>query len=136
MGLNVLVVDDSATMRSMVGRTVRMTGLAVSEIHEAANGQEALDILEREWIDVVLADINMPVMDGLEMIDHVRRKPEWADMPIIVISTESSQTRIEQINRKGVGFIHKPFTPEAVRDILLRVVGDVEMETSENAGEF
>ena len=123
MALNVLVVDDSATMRSMVTRTLEMTGLPMGKVHQAANGREGLEVLEREWVDIVFVDINMPVMGGMEMIDAVRKKPECAHLPIVVISTESSQTRIEEVQSKGVRFIHKPFTPECVREVMQELTG-------------
>ncbi len=125
MAFNVLVVDDSATMRSMVARTLRMTGLPLGELYEGANGRDGLDVLERAWVDIVFVDINMPVMNGLEMIDNVRRKPEFASLPIVVISTESSQTRIEEVERKGVRFVHKPFTPERIREVMQDLMGIV-----------
>ncbi|HOW17862.1 MAG TPA: response regulator [Phycisphaerae bacterium] len=123
MALNVLIVDDSATMRHMVARTLQMSGLALGNVAEATNGREGLDVLEREWIDVIFVDINMPVMGGIEMIDAVRRKPELANLPIVVISTESSQTRIEEVRRRGVRFVHKPFTPECVREVIQDLTG-------------
>ena len=123
MGLNVLVTDDSATMRAMIAKTLQMSGLPVTELHEASNGKEGLEVLDKQWIDVVLVDINMPVMDGMEMIDRIRAHPNLSKTPIVVVSTESSETRIREIQEKGVAFIHKPFTPEAVRDVLVKLLG-------------
>jgi len=107
----------------MVGRTLEMSGLALGRVAEAANGREGLEVLDREWIDVLFGDINMPVMGGIEMIDAVRARPELANLPIVVISTESSQTRIEEVRRKGVRFVHKPFTPECVREVIQDLTG-------------
>jgi two-component system, chemotaxis family, chemotaxis protein CheY len=126
MALNLLIVDDSATMRQMVSRTLQMSGLPVGTVHQASNGREGLDLLEHEWIDLVFVDINMPVMNGMEMIDAVRAKPAFADLPIVVISTESSETRIEEVRSRGVKFIHKPFTPERVREIVQSMVGVIQ----------
>jgi len=123
MALNVLIVDDSATMRRMVARTLEMSGLALGRVAEAANGREGLEVLDREWIDVLFVDINMPVMGGIEMIDAVRARPELVSLPIVVISTESSQTRIEEVRRKGVRFVHKPFTPECIREVIQDLTG-------------
>jgi two-component system chemotaxis response regulator CheY len=125
MALNVLLADDSATMRAMVGRVIQMCGVPINRLYEAANGREGLDVLEKEWIDVVIVDINMPVMGGMEMIDEIRKKPDFAKLPVIVVSTESSQTRIDEIQSKGIEFIHKPFTPEQVRKVLVKVMGDM-----------
>jgi two-component system chemotaxis response regulator CheY len=125
MGLNIFVADDSATMRAMVTKTIQMTGLPVTKFCHASNGQEGLEVLEKEWVDVVLVDINMPVMDGMEMIERIRKNPDFQKLPIVVISTESSQTRIEEVRAKGVEFIHKPFTPEAVREVLVKLLGEI-----------
>lgn len=130
MSLNVLLVDDSSTMRAMVARTLAMSGLSLGAVHQASNGREGLDVLDREWVDLVLVDINMPVMNGLEMIGELRRKPELAKLPVIVVSTESSQTRIQQVQaQQGVCFIHKPFTPETVREVIEQLVEGLEHAT-------
>lgn len=126
MGLNVLVVDDSATMRSMVKRTLEMSGVPIKSFFDASNGREALDKLEEEWVDLVLLDINMPVMNGMEFIDEMMKDPTFNEIPVVVVSTESSDTRINEIEKKGVAFIHKPFTPEAVQKVLIDLIGDLE----------
>lgn len=123
MPLNVLVVDDSAVVRTMIVRTLRMAGLDIGEVHEAGDGQAGLDTLEQHWVDVVFADLNMPGMNGEQMIDHIRANPTWADLPLIVVSTEGSQTRIKRLEEKKARFIHKPFTPEAVRSVVNQTLG-------------
>jgi len=124
MAVNVLVVDDSGVMRSMIAKTIKLSGLNLGEIHQAANGQEGLEALNRNWIDLVIADINMPVMNGEEMIDRMQAYPDFKDIPIVVVSTEGSQTRVERLQDKGVRFIHKPFTPEVIRDTIKKFLGD------------
>jgi len=123
MSLNVLVIDDSSVMRSMIIKTLNLCGIPIGEIYEAANGEEGLTELENNWIDLALVDINMPVMNGEEMIKRVRQNSEIADLPIIVVSTESSETRIDELLAMGVKFIHKPFTPESLREIIIDTVG-------------
>ncbi len=122
MEFNILVVDDSAVMRAMIIRTLRLCGVPFAEIHEAGNGAEALELLNRSWIDLVLADINMPVMDGVEMIEKMRANAATSDIPVLVISTESSETRLGRIGG-AAGFIHKPFTPEAIRESIIKAMG-------------
>ncbi len=122
MVLNVLVVDDSNVMRAMIIKTMRMSGLPIGKILQAANGQEGLDTLRRHWIDLVVVDINMPVMNGEEMLDNMRINPEMKDLPVIVISTEGSEARIERLLHKGALFIHKPFSPETIRDTAQRII--------------
>ncbi len=123
MSLNVLVVDDSSVMRAIIIKTLRLSSLPLGEIHQAANGEEGLQVLDSNWIDLALVDINMPIMDGEEMIDRVRQNPDIADLPVIVVSTESSKTRIEILLKKSNGFIHKPFTPEGLRETIINVTG-------------
>ena len=123
MHFNVLVVDDSAVMRQMILRTLRMCGLPLGEVHEAEHGEAALACLRSAWVDLMLLDINMPVMNGEEVIDHLRADHETADLRIIVVSTERSDARIERLAAKGIAFVHKPFTPEELRDVILRITG-------------
>jgi two-component system, chemotaxis family, chemotaxis protein CheY len=123
VSFNILVVDDSAVMRAMIIRILRLTGLSLGEIYEAPNGQEGLKVLDDKWVDLALVDINMPVMNGEEMIDNIRNSKTIADLPIIVVSTESNIERVEKIRRKRVEFVHKPFTPEALRKTVLQLTG-------------
>ena len=123
MVFNVLVVDDSAVMRGMIIKTLRLSGLPMGDVHEAGNGQEGLRALRKHWIDLALVDINMPVMNGEELIDQIRQEPELASVRIIVVSTESSAARIDALRQLGAEFVHKPFTPETLRDTVLRVTG-------------
>ncbi|MBN1571528.1 MAG: response regulator [Acidobacteria bacterium] len=123
MSFNILVVDDSAVMRAMIIRILRLTGLSLGEVYEAPNGREGLKVLDEKWVDLALVDINMPVMNGEEMIDSVRNNQTMADLPIIVVSTESNMERVESIRRKNVEFVHKPFTPEVLRKTVLQLTG-------------
>jgi two-component system chemotaxis response regulator CheY len=132
MALNILVVDDSSVMRAMIIKTLRLSRLPLGKVHEATNGQEALKVLDGNWIDLALVDINMPVMDGEEMINRLRQNPATADLPIIIVSTEGSETRKEVLTQKGAGFVHKPFTPETLRDAILRTLGGLD---EQKAGE-
>ena len=123
MSFNILVVDDSAVMRSMIIRILRLTGLSLGEVYQAPDGREGLKVLDEKWVDLALVDINMPVMNGEEMIDNVRSNQTTANLPIIVVSTESNVSRIESIRRKNVEFVHKPFSPEVLRKTVLQITG-------------
>ena len=123
MPFNVLVIDDSWVMRSMIIRVLHLSGLPLGQVFEAANGREGLQILDENWVDLALVDINMPVMNGEEMIEEVRKTKATADLPIIVVSTESNMDRVESIRQKNVQFVHKPFTPEILRKTVLQVTG-------------
>jgi two-component system chemotaxis response regulator CheY len=116
MAINILVVDDSEIMRKMIIRTINLCGLEIGEIYQAGNGQDGLAQLDQNWIDILFIDVNMPIMDGMEMLKRVREKPETSDLPILIISTESNPHRIKEISDSGAGFVHKPFTPENLRE--------------------
>jgi two-component system chemotaxis response regulator CheY len=120
--LNILVVDDSAVMRTMVIRALKMTGLAIGETFQASNGNEALTQLDEHWIDLATVDIHMSGMNGAELIDRLRATPETAALPIIVISSEGSETRIQEIEERGAVFLRKPFEPESLRQVVLRAL--------------
>jgi two-component system chemotaxis response regulator CheY len=123
MAINFLIVDDSSVMRSMIVKALRMSGIDLGAIYQAGNGKEGLDRLDEHGIDLAIVDITMPVMNGEEMIDCMRSRPDTCQIPIIVISTEGSEARIERLKEKGARFIHKPFTPERIRDVINELVG-------------
>jgi two-component system chemotaxis response regulator CheY len=122
MAISVLVVDDSSVMRAMILKTMRMTDLPLGTIRQAADGGEGLSVLKAHPVDLLVADINMPVMNGEEMINRIRKNPDWDRLAIIVISTEGSDTRIERLQDQGAVFIHKPFSPETIRDTVVRML--------------
>lgn len=124
MSLNVLIVDDSAVMRTMVLRTLQMIDVPLANVHQAADGSEGLAALSEHPIDLAIVDINMPVMDGEEMISRARENPRTAHIPIMVISTEGSQTRISRLIQRGVRFVHKPFTPEILSGVVAELAGE------------
>lgn len=119
MGRSLLIVDDSATMRKIIMRTVRMSGLDFERTEEAGSGVEALQKLEAGPVDVVLCDINMPEMNGTEMVKKARQLPNCSGTKIVMVSTESAQDLIDQVISDGAdGYITKPFTPERFQEKL------------------
>lgn len=130
MAINLLIVDDSAVMRAMIKKTLKLAGMPLGEIHEASNGQEGLAKFDEEWIDLAMIDINMPVMDGETMVNTLRDRPDTADTPIVIVSTEGSETRIKRLEAKGVFFVHKPFTPEKLREMVMAATGISEDDTA------
>jgi len=124
MAYNILVVDDSAIVRAVIKKTLDLAGIDVGELYEAGNGKEGLAALQDNWIDLVLADINMPEMTGIEMVDKMAQDGLMKTVPVIIISTEGSQTRVEELKSKGVrAYIRKPFTPEIIREVIDQVLG-------------
>ena len=120
----ILIVDDSALTRKAISRIIEMIDLEFDEVVEACNGHEALEMLQEGSIDLVLADLNMPEMGGIEMIYHMASHEVTKHIPVIVISTESSTTRIEGLLANGAkNYLHKPFTPEQVKDVIEETLG-------------
>lgn len=120
MAKTLMIVDDSATMRKIIMRTVRMSGLEFDRIEEAGNGLEALEKLEAEALDIVLCDINMPEMNGMDFVKNARQLPACSNTKIIMVSTESAQETIDTVMADGAnGFITKPFTPENFHEKLM-----------------
>ena len=135
MAFNILVVDDSVTMRSVIKKTVGMAGIQVGEIFEAGNGIEALDVLAREWIDVVVSDINMPEMSGIEFLKEAKKDEVFRDVPVIFISTESSDARRKEAEMLGAaGDVKKPFPPALIKDVLLDVLSKAYATRMEEEG--
>ena len=126
MAWNILIVDDSATMRGMIKRIVQMSGVPAGLIVEAANGILALQQLDVHKIDLVLADLNMPEMSGTELTGHILSDEKLRHIPVVIVSAEPSAARIAELRSEGVrGFLRKPFTPEALREVLTDVLGAV-----------
>jgi len=124
MAFNLLIVDDSNSMRAVVKKIVGLTGLEVSQILEADNGRKALDILGGNWVDAVILDINMPEMNGLELLRKMGEDTLMKSIPVVMISTEASEVHIKTAFELGAkGFIRKPFLPEEVGKMLLGVLG-------------
>jgi two-component system, chemotaxis family, chemotaxis protein CheY len=118
-----LIVDDSSVMRKIVERSLRQAGIELSKVFEAANGAEALVVLAENRVDLILCDINMPVMDGLEFMKQLSGVNNAKGVPAIMITTEGSESRVVQALSYGArGYIRKPFTPEQVREQVVPVL--------------
>ena len=124
MNCNILVVDDSKIIRTAIKKIARVAGVTDDRIHEAANGQEALDVLEKVWIDLVLLDINMPIMDGETFVVEKSKRPEFADIAVFIVSTEANEERLQRMKDLGVrGTLRKPFEPEDLCQVIADVIG-------------
>ncbi|WP_299979099.1 response regulator [Desulfobacula sp.] len=124
MSFNVLIVDDSNSMRAVIKKVISISGFKMDQCIEAGNGKEALKALTDNWVDVIISDINMPEMNGFELLKSLKDDDLLKNIPVILISTESSKERMQDAFNLGAkGFIKKPFTPEAVKKILYEVIG-------------
>ena len=117
MGRKVLIVDDSAVMRKIVERSLRQAGVEVSEVCEANNGVEALALVKEAPFDLILSDINMPMMDGLEFVRQLQEVENAKDVPVVMITTEGSESRVvEALSCGARGYIRKPFTVDQIKE--------------------
>jgi len=123
MAFSVLIVDDSPAMRSFIRRVIDLSGFEVDDCVEAGDGIEALEKLEQRWVDIVLTDINMPNMNGEQLVKEMASHEMLKTVPVVVISTDSTETRIERLMSLGArGYVKKPFLPETLREELERVL--------------
>jgi len=124
MAYRVLIVDDSPAMRTFVRRVLEVSGFDLASCLQAGNGEEALQVLRGEWVDLVLSDINMPVMDGEEFLRRLESDEMLRALPVVIISTDATAGRIERMIALGArGYVTKPFTPEMLREQLERTLG-------------
>lgn len=135
MAYNILVVDDSSPMRAVIRKTIEISGFSVGEYFEAADGIGALEILESNWVDLVVTDYNMPEMNGLELIEEMKKNELFSAIPIVVVTTEGSEQMVQQFLEKGAaGYIQKPFTPEDIREKLNDIIGEKENGSGSTEG--
>jgi len=123
MVLNVIVVDDSAMMRLVIGRALRIAGLPIGRIDEAGDGAAALAVLRARPVDLAIIDINMPVMNGLELIEAIGHDEQLAAIPIVVVSTEASKSQLTSMRDAGIRFVRKPFDPEGLLEAIVGALG-------------
>jgi len=119
--MNVLIVDDSAVMRTMILKTLKLSGLPLGVVHQAGDGATALSILAEHQVDLVLLDLSMPGMRGDELIERIRDNPATRDLRILVVSSDRSPARLEKVESSGAEFLPKPFTPEELSAAVLQL---------------
>ena len=127
MESDVLVVDDSAAIRKILQRVLKQTGMAIRAIREAGDGQEALETLKTSNVDLVLTDINMPKMDGLQLLAAIKNNPSWRNIPVVMITTEGGETKVSEAVRLGAaGYVRKPFTADQIKEKLSGILEPAE----------
>ena len=121
--LDVLIVDDSAAIRKILQRVLRQTEIPIGTVYEAGDGVEALETMRRQTIGLVLSDINMPNMDGLEFLTKMRAEPVWNGIPVLMVSTEWTQAKVlEAVERGASGYFRNPFTAEQIKEKLVGLI--------------
>ena len=127
--MNLLIVDDSAMMRAMIRRVIRLCDVPVGEVFEARNGLEALRVLETCDVHVLMTDLNMPSMNGQELLQAIARQERWSHVRRVIISSDGSAfRRREGVEWKVEHYVEKPLTPEAMRDVLTELAKSVASE--------
>lgn len=123
MAYNVLIVDDSQIMRKVIRKTVTLCGFDLGDCWEAGDGREALDVIKAHFVDLILTDLNMPGMNGLEMLRELGKEEMYRNIPVVLITTEGSEKCFQEADALSVkGYIQKPFHPEVIRDVLTRIM--------------
>ena len=120
--MRILVVDDSRVMREMIARTISMAGLKDHTVENAADGAEALALVRASPPDLIILDLNMPVLDGEEFLSALRTEPQLRHLPVVVASSESSDVRVRRVRLMGAEFVRKPFKPEALVGALQKLL--------------
>jgi two-component system chemotaxis response regulator CheY len=124
MAFRILIVDDSPAMRSVIRRVIQLSGFELEACLEAGDGAEAFGLLRQNWVDVVLTDVNMPVMSGEELMSRLQEDELLRSIPVVVVSTDASEHRMRRLLGLGArGYVTKPFHPERLRAQLERVLG-------------
>jgi two-component system, chemotaxis family, chemotaxis protein CheY len=114
-------------MRAVIKKVIKASGFAIGEFFEAGNGQEAMNVLDEHWLDLVLTDYNMPDMNGLQLLKAMKHSDTLADIPVVIVTTDGSDRRVEEFLKQGAAaYIKKPFTPEQIKAHLNRILGEPE----------
>jgi len=123
MPLDVLIVDDSAAIRKILQRVLRQAEVPVGQVFEAGDGLEALEMLKSQTVGLILSDINMPNMDGLQFLSHLRANHAWKTVPVVMITTEGGQTKVMEAVQLGAsGYVRKPFTADQIKEKLTGII--------------
>jgi two-component system, chemotaxis family, chemotaxis protein CheY len=124
MSFNVLIVDDSNSIRAVIRKILKISGFKMDHCLEAENGRQAMELLAENWVDVIISDINMPEVNGLELLEQLAKNETLKEIPVIMITTEGSDRRMQEAFARGAkGFIKKPFLPEEIKKVLYEVIG-------------
>jgi two-component system, chemotaxis family, chemotaxis protein CheY len=124
MAYNILLVDDSVTVRAVISKALKLAGVDINELFQAGHGEEALAVLEDNWVDLIFCDISMPVMDGEEFVVAMKEKGMIETIPVVIVSSAGSEPRVARLKENGVrDYIQKPFTPERIREVVDQVMG-------------
>lgn len=123
MALDVMIVDDSAAIRKILHRVLVQADVPLGSVHEAGDGKEALEKLKSASVGLILSDINMPNMDGLELLSALKSQDATKSVPVIMVTTEGSSSRVmEAVNLGAAGYVRKPFTADQIKEKLAGLI--------------
>ena len=127
MAFNILIVDDSTIVRAVISKALKLAGVPINELFQAGNGEEALEVLENSWVDLVFCDISMPVMDGEELVAAMNENGMMESIPVVIVSSAGSEPRVARLKENGVkDYIQKPFTPERIKEVVDQTMGVIQ----------
>ncbi|MBN2331538.1 MAG: response regulator [Deltaproteobacteria bacterium] len=131
MAFNLLVVDDSVSMRQIIKRVISLSGFDVGTVFEAGNGKEALAVLDDHWVDIIVTDIHMPEMNGIALLEQVKSDQLLQAIPVVMVTTEAREQIVDRATELGAsGYLKKPFHPEEIKQLLLSVLGVENVDVS------
>jgi two-component system chemotaxis response regulator CheY len=117
--IDILIVDDSAAIRKILQRVIRQAEIPIASVIEAGDGKEALEALQTNAVGLILSDINMPNMDGIEMLRQIKANDAWKNVPVVMVSTEGSQAKVlEAVQLGAAAYLRKPFNLEQIKEKL------------------
>lgn len=117
--LDILIVDDSAAIRKILQRVLKQAEIPLGNVYEAGDGKEAIETLRTQSVGLILSDINMPNMNGLELLSHIKASEAWKHLPIVMVSTEGSQQKVlEAVQLGAAGYVRKPFNADQIKEKL------------------
>lgn len=123
--LTIMVVDDSSPMREVIIKTIKAAGYSSETFIQASNGKKALELMQKNWIDLLVTDYNMPDMDGLMLIEEMKKDEVFSSVPVLIITTERRDELIAKFMEKGAaGYLKKPFKPEDIREKIIEILGE------------
>ena len=123
MAVDVLIVDDSAAIRKILHRVLMQAEVPLGQVFEAGDGLQALEVLKTQSVNLILSDINMPNMDGIQLLGQIKANAAWRNMPVIMITTEGSQAKVmEAVQLGAAGYVRKPFTAEQIKEKLVGLI--------------
>ncbi len=123
MAIDVLIVDDSAAIRKILQRVLAQTDVPLGKILEAGDGLEAIEQLKGNRVNLVLSDINMPNMDGIQLLGEMRANAAWKSIPVVMITTEGSQQKVlEAVDLGAAGYVRKPFTADQIKEKIIGLI--------------